>query len=82
MTCIHISFHCYSCDQIQSYLFLSMFFICLFRETLFDPDFIIDGIIASNALITFKIRERGIKEWNALFVEMPLWKMEFDLFQG
>lgn len=59
-----------------------MFFICPFRETFFDPDFIIDGIIASNALITLKIRERRIKEWNALLVEMPLWKMEFDLFQG
>lgn len=39
-----------------------MFFICPFRETFFDPDFIIDGIIASNALITLKIRERRIKE--------------------
>lgn len=30
-------------------------------EKPFDPDFITDGIIASNALIVFKIRKRGIK---------------------
>lgn len=50
-----------------------MFLIFLVYRKIFGPDFITNGIIASNALIAFKIRNRGIKvEPNALLVEMPL----------